>query len=379
MMIQFQWENNKKGDLLILDSDMLTYIVSIVYLVFVFGFSFFSQKLQLNLVLSRISKSLNKLRRMRDKAKDEALSAIIEFGKPESDAKPRLEALLQFFTIQPNSMDPSGVVQRLEHLVDTADARVKEEIKTLAPSADEKQIQNLQNLVETVRGLNSLYRTVRHHYLVGKKGGSIYSTMQIQMELPLIMEEAEAYFSFLDAFKQGKPIGDGVGPLVASKLMADASLREVAEDMVAAEVAVEGRRVVVTRAKGPGGTVGKPGDAVAKLIEEYDGEVSLVVMVDAGLKLEGEDSGYVMEGVGAAIGGVGIERFKIEELATKHEIPVYALIVRQSMKEVLSPMAEALINSVDEVVKRLGRVIRERTKEGDTILVVGVGNTIGIA
>jgi len=46
---------------------------------------------------------------------------------------------------------------------------------------------------------------------------------------------------------------------------------------------------------------------------------------------------------------------------------------------VWSPMAEALINSVDEVVKRLGRVIRERTKEGDTILVVGVGNTIGIA
>jgi hypothetical protein len=379
MMIRFRWENNKKGVLLILDSNMLTYIISIVYIVFVFGFSFFSQKLQLNLVLGRISKSLNKLRRMRDKAKDEALSAIIKLGKSESDPKPRLEALLQFFTIQPNSMDPSGVVQRLEHLVDTADARVKEEIKALAPSADEKQIQNLQNLVETARGLNSLYRTVRHHYLVGKKGGSIYSTMQIQMELPMIMEEAEAYFSFLDAFKQGKPIGDGVGPLVASKLIADARLREVAEDMVAAEVAVEGRRVVVTRAKGPGGTVGKPGDAVAKLIEEYDGEVSLVVMVDAGLKLEGEDSGYVVEGVGAAIGGVGVERFKIEEVATKHDVPVYAMIVRQSMKEVLSPMTDALISSVDEVVKRLGRVIRERTKEGDTVLVVGVGNTIGIA
>lgn len=358
---------------------MLTQIFSIVYFVLVFGFSFFSQKIQLNIVLGRISKSLNKLRHMRDKAKDEALSAIIELGKPESDPKPRLEALLQFFSIRPNSMDPSGVVNRLEHLVDTADARVKEEIKALAPSADEKQIQNLQNLVETARGLNSLYRTVRHHYLAGKKAGSIYSTTQIQMELPIIMEEAEAYFSFLDAFKQSKPIGDGVGPLVASKLMADAGLREVAEDMVAAEVAVKGRKVVVTRAKGPGGTVGKPGDAVAKLIDESDGNVSLVVMVDAGLKLEGEDSGYVMEGVGAAIGGVGIERFKIEEVATKYGIPVYAMVVRQSMKEVLSPMTDTVTNSVDDVVNRLGRVIRERTREGDTVLVVGVGNTIGIA
>jgi hypothetical protein len=361
-----------------LDSNMLSYILNIVYIVFIFGFSFFSQKLQVNLVLGKISKSLTKLRHMRDKAKDEALSAIIELGKPESDPKPRLESLLQFFTIRPNSMDPSGIVHRLGYLVDTADARVKEEIKSLAPSADEKQIQDLQNLVETARGLNSLYRTVRHHYLTGKKGGSIYSTVQIQMELPLIMEEAEAYFSFIDAFKQGKPIGDGVGPLVASKLIADASLREVAEDMVAAEVTVEGRRVAVTKAKGPGGTVGKAGDAVGKLIEEYDGNVSLIVMVDAGLKLEGEDSGYVVEGVGAAIGGVGVEKFKIEEAATKYEVPVYAMIVRQSLKEVLSPMTDALVNSVDDVIKRLRRVIRERTKEGNTVLVVGVGNTIGI-
>jgi hypothetical protein len=364
---------------LILDSNMLSYILNIVYLVFVFGFSFFSQRLQVNLVLGKISKSLTKLRKMRDEAKDEALSAIIELGKPESDPKPRLEALLQFFYIHPNSMDPSGVMHRLEYLVDTADARVKEDIKALAPSADEKQIQNLQNLVETARGLNSLYRTVRHHYLTGKKGGSIYATTQIQMELPMIMEEAEAYFSFIDAFKHGNPIGDGVGPLVASKLIADADVREVAEDMVAAEVAIEGRQVVVTRAKGPGGTVGKAGDAVANLIEEHNGEVSLIMMVDAGLKLEGEDSGYVVEGVGAAIGGVGVEKFKIEELATKHEIPVYAMIVRQSLKEVLSPMTDLLKNSVDEVIQRLGRVIRERTKEGDTVLVVGVGNTIGIA
>ena len=196
----------------------------------------------------------------------------------------------------------------------------------------------------------------------------MFSMVQIQMELPMIMEEAEAYFSFINAFKQGKPIGDGVGPLVASKLMADASPREVAKDMVA-----------VTKAKGPCGNVGKPGDAVAKLIEEYDRKVSLIVMVDAGLKLEGEDSGYVVEGVGAAIGGVGVEKFKIEELATKYEVPVYALIVRQSLKEVLSPMTDALIDSVDVVLKRLGRVIRERTKEGSTVLVVGVGNTIGIA
>ena len=362
-----------------MDSSMVSYILNIVYLVFVFGFMFFSQKIQVTLVLRKISKSLNKLQKMRDKAKEEAVSAIIALGKPEGDPKPRLEALLQFFAIQPNRMDPSGVVRRLEHLVDVADARVKSEVKALVPSADETQIQNLQNLVETARGINSLYHTVRHHYLAGKKGGSIYNLVQIQMELPLIMEEAEAYFSFIDAFKQGKPIGDGVGPLVASKLMADSVPYDVAREMVAAEVTVEGRTVVVTKAKGPSGTVGKPGDAVTNLLEKYGKKVSLIVMVDAGLKLEGEDSGYVVEGVGAAIGGIGVEKFKIEEHATKNKIPVYALIVRQSLKEVLSPMTDVLSNSAAEVIKRLGRIIRERTKEGNTVIVDGVGNTIGIA
>ena len=276
-------------------------------------------------------------------------------------------------------MDPSGVVKRLEYLVDAANERVKDEIKVLAPSADENQIQNLQNLVETARGLNLLYRNVRHHYLAGKKGGTLYSMVQIQMQLPMIMEEAEAYFSFIDAFKQGKPIGDGVDPLVASKLMANASIREVVKDTVAADVRIEGRTVAVTKAKGPGGNVGKSSDTVAKLIEEYDHNVSLIVMVDAGLKLEGETSGYVVEGVGVAIGGVGVEKFKIEELATKYKIPVYAIIVRQSLKEVLSPMTNEINNSADEVIRRLERVIQERTKEENTILVVGVGNTIGIA
>ena len=43
---------------------------------------------------------------MRDKAKDEAVSAIVKFGKPETDPKSRVESLLQFFSISPNNMDP---------------------------------------------------------------------------------------------------------------------------------------------------------------------------------------------------------------------------------------------------------------------------------
>jgi len=339
---------------------------------------FFSQKIQALLMNRQVSHALIKLKDMRDKAKEAIAKAIMEVGKPEKDPMPRLERLLQFFTIPPEGMDPAGVVQRLEHLFDTADSRIRDEIKSIAPSADESQLMNLQNLLEAAQVLNTLYRVVRHFYLLGKKDGTLYSTVQVQMQLPTIMEEAEAYVSFLDAFTLSKSIGDGVGALTASKLMAGQERQEIAKEMVVAETTVDGRRVLATKAKGPGAAVGKVGDAVTNLIEANAGKIRLIVMVDAGLKLEGEDSGEVAEGVGAAIGGIGVDKYKIEEAATKHNVPVYAVIIKESLKEVLAPMTEQLRKAVDNAIARLKTVLHEQTKEGDTAIIVGVGNTLGI-
>jgi hypothetical protein len=359
-------------------SDVLGTILNLVYVGVFFVFMFFSQKIQAALMMRQVSRALTKLRGMRDKAKQAFVSAIVEVGKPEKDPKQRLETLLQFFTIPPEGMDPAGVVQRLEHIFDTADSRVRDEIKTIAPSADETQVLNLQNLLEAAQVLNTLYRVVRHYYLLGKREGTLYSTVQVQMQLPTIMEEAEAYVSFLDAFRESKPVGDGVGALTASRLMAGQEKREIAKEMILAETTIDGRRVLATKAKGPGGAVGKVGDAVANLMEANGGKVGLVVMIDAGLKLEGEDTGEVAEGTGAAIGGIGVDKYKIEEVATKYKIPVYAIIVKESLKDVLAPMNESISKAVDDVIVRLKRVLQERTKEGDTVMVVGVGNTLGI-
>ena len=359
-------------------SDPISTILNFVYLGVFVVFMFFSQKIQALLMMRQISHALTRLKGMRDKAKQAITAAITEVGKPAGDPKPRLERLLQFFTIPPEGMDPAGVVQRLEHLFDTADSRIRDEIRAIAPSADERQLLNLQNLLEAAQALNALYRVVRHFYLLGKKEGTLYSTVQVQMQLPTIMEEAEAYLSFLDAFRQGKPVGDGVGALTASKLMAGQERREIAKEMVVAETTVDGRRVLATKARGPGGAVGKVGDAVGSLIEANAGKVRLVVMVDAGLKLEGEDSGDVAEGIGAAIGGIGIDKYKIEEAATKYNIPVYAIVIKESLKEVLAPMTETISHAADGAVSRFRSIIQERTEEGDTIIVVGVGNTIGI-
>ncbi len=202
--------------------------------------------------------------------------------------------------------------------------------------------------------------------------------LQLQMILPMVMKEAEAYANALKAFADGQPIGDGAGPLVAAKLMHGFETRELPKDCVVASVPFEGRTALVIKAKGPGGNVGKPGDAVKAAIDENEGKIASVIMIDAGLKLEGEHVGEVAEGVGAAIGGPGVDQFKIEESIAEYHIPIYAVIVKEDIGDAVSVMRKEISDSVEKVLERVKSVTLERTKEGDKIIIVGVGNTIGI-
>ena len=105
----------------------------------------------------------------------------------------------------------------------------------------------------------------------------------------------------------------------------------------------------------------------------------LVIMIDASLKLEGEDSASIAKGFGAAIGGIGTERFKIEEISTKNKIPILALVVKQSIHEAITLMTEEISDSAKSVKDELYQMIRENTTSGQSILVIGVGNTIGVS
>jgi hypothetical protein len=154
--------------------------------------------------------------------------------------------------------------------------------------------------------------------------------------------------------------------------------RKVSKDVVVAETLIEGRRVISLKAEGPGGNVGKPGDAIRQIIEENGGKIAMVVMVDAALKLEGDKSGEISEGVGAAIGGPGTERFKIEEEAVKHKTQVYAIIIKESIQEAIAPMKKEIFEGAELALARIKKLIVDRTKEGETVIVAGIGNTVGI-
>jgi hypothetical protein len=362
----------------LLGSSNINNLVNILFFASFFAFMFFGQQIQSRIALMQIDGAVRKLENMRNDAKGLTLKMLREIGKSKDDPTPGLNSLLEQFLIEPVSMDPAGVVQKFDHLLDVREARFKSDVARIAPEANSVQVNNLENLVEAAWALNFMFKVVRHLYLLGKKTFSIMVIIQLQAFLPLIMMEAEAYQGATKAFAEGHPIGDGAGALVASKLMRNHETRKVEKDMVAAETVLEGRRLIAMKAEGPGGNVGKPGDAIRQVLQENNGKAAMIIMVDAALKLEGEKTGEISEGIGAAIGGIGTERFKIEEEATKFGIPVFAIVVKQSIQEAVTTMKKEIAEAAEPVIERIKHLVLERTKEGELVIVAGIGNTAGI-
>ncbi|MCK4313689.1 DUF1512 domain-containing protein [Candidatus Bathyarchaeota archaeon] len=355
-----------------------SWILNLLIYGFFFVFMFYGQRIQTYIMLREVESSLYKLKYIKDKGRRIAIETIKEIGKPQTDPTTRVDRFLEYFTISPQTIDPAGVVWKLEHILNVRDARFKDEVKLMAPAADKTQTNNLENTLEAAMALNYIYKIIRHFYLLGKKTLSLYIIMQIQMILPLIMREAEAYANALKAFADGQPIGDGAGALVAAKLTYGHPTRKIAKDCIVATVPIEGRTAYVTKAEGPGGNVGKPGDAIKTIIEENEGKIATIIMVDAALKLEGEQVGEIAEGVGAAIGGPGVDQFKIEESILKYHIPINAVIIKEDIGDAVSPMRKEIFDAVDKAIERVKQVILEKTKEGDNVIIAGVGNSIGI-
>lgn len=358
--------------------DGLSWIFQIIFTLLFVVMIFYGQRIQMYVMIREVEGSLRRLKFIRDEGKKTALATIKEIGKPEADPAERVDQFLEYVTIPPQSMDPAGIVWKFEHILDVRDDRFKDEVKLMAPAADKTNINNLENTLEAAAALNMIYKVIRHFYILGKKTLSMYIIMQIQMILPLIMREAEAYASALKAFSIGQPIGDGAGALVAAKLMHGHKKRKIEKDCVVAKVPLEGRTAFVIKAEGPGGNVGKPGEAIKRVIEENEGNISTIVMIDAALKLEGEKPGEVAEGVGAAIGGPGTEQYKIEESILKHKITLNAVIIKEDIGDAVSPMRKEIFDATQVAIERVKRVIKEKTKEGDNVIIAGIGNTIGV-
>ncbi|MFX0133955.1 MAG: DUF1512 family protein [Candidatus Hodarchaeota archaeon] len=368
------------------ETDIVGMVFQMVFYAIFFIFMFYGQKIQMWTWLKTIETAVAKLQYMAHEGREITINMIKNIAKPETDPRSIVGQFLEFFIVQPVEKDPAGVIKRLEHVLDIRESRFKDQVEILAPKVNKDEAANIENTLEAALSVNLIYRIVKHFYLLGKKTKSMMVIMQIQMQLNLILRIAKAIMEALKAFSQGKPIGDGIGPLVISNLYHQykspqnepKTIKDYTEDITVHEMEIENRHAFLIRATGPGARVGKPGKAVQKLMDEYQNRIKRLFMIDAGLKLEGEKSGDVIEGVGAVIGGPGVEKYKIEESGVKFNLPMDGYVIKESAIDAYGPMKQIISKSVNKVIDLLKIGIQERTAEGDTIIICGVGNTVGI-
>ncbi len=367
-------------------TDPVSIIINLLFFLLIFVSIFYGQKIQSWKAAKEIQVGLDKLKKWNDECKEIMLTNFKEFAdkkQTQKDLMFKLEDFITFVTIPPVSLDPYGIIPKFDHVVDVRDNRFKEEVGILAPNADSVQRANLENLLEAVMAVDFIYRLVRHYLILGKKSKSMILLMQISMQMGLILAMAKSFYLAAKAFSEGSPIGDGLGPLVVASFLREISKdkiepQEIVKETIVQELNFEDRMIYIVRAKGPGGTVGKPGKVIRDLVKKHGDSISRIIMIDAGLKLSGDKTGSIAIGVGAAIGGIGIEKHYIEESTTGKDIPIDALICKQSLEDAITTMKRPITQSVPNIVEKIKMAIRKRTEKGTKVIVAGIGNTIGI-
>ncbi|MFX1392073.1 MAG: DUF1512 family protein, partial [Promethearchaeota archaeon] len=343
-------------------TDPFAIILNLLFFLLIFISMFYGQRIQSWKAAKEIEAGLEKLKKWNEDCKQILLTSFKEYSnknETDKDLIIKLEDFMTFIAIIPVMLDPYGLIPKIDHVIDVRDFRFKEEVEMLAPNADDATRQRLENLLEAAMAVDFIYRLIKHYLILGKKSKSMILLMQIAMQMSLIMALAKAFFYASKAFAEGSPIGDALGPMVVGSFVRDVSnngeveASEMAKDTIVQKVDFEERSVYVVRAKGPGGTVGKPGKAIKQLVEDYGDSISRIIMIDAGLKLTGEKTGSIAVGVGAAIGGIGVEKYYIEDSTTKKSIPIDALICKQSLEDAITTMKRSITQSVPHIVEKI--------------------------
>jgi len=220
-----------------------------------------------------------------------------------------------------------------------------------------------------------LAKVVRHFLEIIKKYKMFQLAMILQMQIPLIVRVSNAAMHATKAFTEGVPIGDAIGCMVAANLLRGKHKLFREEEFVLGKGKVRGREVWISKADGPGASTGYPGKFLQKVLKKN--KINRIITVDAGMKLEGEKAGSIAEGVGVAIGGSGVDRYEIEEIAVKRNIPMDAVIIKVSDEEALMPMKKEVLNSVPNALKAVESAVM-RGRRNEKILIMGIGNTCGV-
>jgi hypothetical protein len=344
---------------------VLWFVIAIVF--FLFG-----QRIMVTQIILQLEREVIELEDMADKSKNYVIRSISK--KPSEKVKKTVKNFMEFFAISPVSSDPYGIIRKIDHIVRNADEKFKYVVNQIAPEADKERQKDIRNALEGAMTTTQIAKIVRHNLELIKKYKMFQLAVILQMQIPLIARIAKAAMKATQAFSDGIPIGDGIGPLAAASFItSDVKTYDKYEFMVA-KAKIDGKEVWISKAAGPGASTGYPGKFLLDFMKRQ--RIDRIITIDAALKLEGEKTGSIAEGVGVAMGGTGVERYEIEEIVVRKNIPLDAVVVKVSEEDALEPMKKEVFNAVPNAMENVREILKRNKKE--RVMIMGVGNTCGI-
>ncbi|MFN3804533.1 MAG: DUF1512 domain-containing protein [Pyrobaculum sp.] len=358
--------------------DPLWYLVMLMFWIVLL---MFFQEIQVWRYLMQVGNFLHYLGQLLNTTSGNVLAALEKMRRKEvnkAELESTLRKMVDFAVIEPTALDPNGVVPKYKHIINTYVSTYEEEIKKIVE--DGVAVKNMSTAVEALRYMNLVYKVIDHYYRMAKKYKIYYLVIQLTMLLPLLKELTDTVNEAVTSFIKGLPIGDSAGPQVAYNILTqcgDVKYHHEVRDTVVAECLYQDRRLYVIKAHGPGSTVGRLDEAV-EYVFKLGVTPRYIVTIDAALRLEGEKTGEVAEGVGVAIGGIGVEKFNIESYATRYGVPLYAFLIKMRQSEALTTMTKEIYDAVQHTSRRVLDFVTTQIPPGGSALVIGVGNTVGV-
>jgi hypothetical protein len=120
----------------------------VAWLVLIIATFIYGQRIQMYIMLREVEGSLFRLKFMKNEGRKTAISTLKELGGQEADPTARVDRFLEYISIPPVALDPSGVIWRLEHILDVREVRFKDEVKLMAPGLEKTEANNMENMLE---------------------------------------------------------------------------------------------------------------------------------------------------------------------------------------------------------------------------------------
>jgi len=353
-------------------NDILGTLISFILL---FIFIIFGPRLMATQTIWNLEKDVAELEMMAERSRRETVKTFLK--KPSREIQDKIKNFMDFQIAEPVSTDPFGIIKKIDAVLKQAENRHKGFVDSIAPGLSEEERKNFRAALLHTSGIHQIAKIMRHLLETIKKYKIFQMALILQMQFPMIKKIAVGLFDSVEAFMKGLPIGDAIGPMIISNYIPKGGAKEMKDaDFVYYRTKIAGRNVILSRAKGPGVSIGYPEKFVENIMKKE--KITRIITVDAASGLEGEKSGAVAEGVGFGQRGSNpVASFYIEEMAVKKGIPVDDIMIKEIGEQALQVMSKPILDSMKKASEALEDAIK-RAGKSERILVIGLGNTGGV-